>query len=269
MYRWLISAVASVFKPFGFKSHGCLVFTGAQGTGKTTWFERLVPPELGLVLTGATLDPADKDSVITVVSHWLVELGELGATFRKADIDRLKGFITKPTDRMRRPYDRLESEYQRRTVFGASVNDLQYLVDDTGNRRWWTVNVASIDYMHDLDMQQVWAELLTHYERGEQWHLTPEENAALGQLNIDHEVTNPIEELIAAKFQWDAPRHTNMTSTEVLIAIGYDKPNNKQAKDAGVVLRKLAGDPKKSNGRSVFVMPPRVRGASDDDLRPF
>ncbi len=163
------------------------MLTGAQGTGKTTWFRRLVPSSLNLVMVGAMLDPADKDSVTASVSNWIVELGELDATFRKADIARLKSFIPKQVDKLRRPYDRVESEYQRRTVFGASVNDERYLVDDTGNRRWWTVPVLSIDYHHDLDMQQVWAELLTHFQRGEQHHLTEEENAALGSLNKEHE----------------------------------------------------------------------------------
>jgi putative DNA primase/helicase len=270
MYRWLLSAIASAFKPYGFESHGCLVFTGPQGTGKTTWFRRLVPSDLGLVLTGATLDPADKDSVITVVSHWIVELGELGATFRKADIDRLKGYITKPTDRMRRPYDRLESEYQRRTVFGASVNDERYLVDDTGNRRWWTVPVSSIDYTHDIDMQQVWAELLTHFERGEQWHLTPEENAALGKLNTEHESVDPIEELISSAFKWDdSPRVNMMTASDVMVHIGFRSPTKAQANSASKILKKLAGEPQRKNSGRYFAMPAKSRGGNDGDWAPY
>jgi putative DNA primase/helicase len=279
MYRWLLSAVASVFQPVGFEGHGCLVFTGPQGVGKTTWFRRLVPNELRLVLVGAMLDPADKDSVTNAVSHWIVELGELDATFRKADIARLKSFIPKPDDKLRRPYDRVDSEYQRRTVFCASVNDDKYLVDDTGNRRWWTVPVSTIDFRHQIDMQQLWAELLLRFQAGEQYHLTPEENAALGDLNAEHEAVDPVEEMISAAFDWDKPslnKH-EMTASDVLVAIGFDKPNKAQATHASKVLKKLTGgDPiKRAKGR-FFPMPSAPRGrrsapvsTGDDDARPF
>lgn len=275
LYRWLLSAVAALFKPFGFTSHGVLVFTGEQGQGKTSWVKALAPQEMGVVLEGATLDPNNKDTVVNAVSHWLVELGELDATFRKSDIARLKSFVTQAVDKLRRPYDRIESEYQRRTVFFASVNEGRYLVDDTGNRRWWTVPVAEIDYRHGIDMQQVWAELLTHFERDEQHWLTDDEQKALNALNADHEAVDPVEEMIAAQFDWNSLGgigHKDMTASEVLQAIGYDKPNKAQATHASKVLKKLTGrDPRKSGSRRVFSIPPRMdeRRRSSDDDRPF
>lgn len=276
IYRWLMSAIAALFKPFGFTSHGVLVFTGEQGQGKTSWVKALVPQEMGVVLEGATLDPNNKDTVVNAVSHWLVELGELDATFRKSDIARLKSFVTQAVDKLRRPYDRIESEYQRRTVFFASVNEGRYLVDDTGNRRWWTVPVLSIDYRHGLDMQQVWAELLTHFKSGEQWWLTDDEQKSLNALNSDHEAVDPVEEMIAAQFDWQAIAgigYRDRTASEVLQLIGYDKPNKAQATHASKVLKKLTGkDPRKSGSRRVFNMPPLADGRrrdDGDDGRPF
>jgi len=275
VYRWLLSAVAALFKPFGFTSHGVLVFTGEQGQGKTSWVKSLAPAEMGVVLEGATLDPNNKDTVVNAVSHWLVELGELDATFRKSDIARLKSFVTQGVDKLRRPYDRIESEYPRRTVFFASVNEGRYLVDDTGNRRWWTVPVNSINYTHGLDMQQVWAELLTHYEAGEQHWLTSTEQAALNELNGEHEAVDPVEEMIGRGFEWDAITGIGwreMTASEVLQAIGYDKPNKAQATHASKVLRKLTGgEPRKAKAGRFFMMPPRCDGrrSSYDDGSPF
>lgn len=273
IYRWLVSAVAALFQPFGFTSHGVLVFTGEQGQGKTSWVKRLAPSEMGVVLEGATLDPNNKDTVVNAVSHWLVELGELDATFRKSDIARLKSFVTQAVDKLRRPYDRIESEYQRRTVFFASVNEGRYLVDDTGNRRWWTVPVIAINYRHGLDMQQVWAELLADFERGEQHWLTDDEQKSLNALNTDHEAVDPVEEMIARAFDWDALPgigYRDMTASEALQAIGYDKPNKAQATHASKVLRKLTGkDPKRTKAGRFFNMPPRAderrRGHGDDD----
>lgn len=264
MYRWLVSAVAALYKPFGFEAHGALVFVGEQGKGKTSWAKRLVPEEMGVVLTGAILDPANKDTVINAVSHWIVELGELDATFRKADIARLKSFVTQSTDKVRAPYDRVPSEYQRRTVFFASVNDERYLVDTTGNRRWWTVTVSDVDYMHDIDMQQVWAELLTVFRSGEQWHLTAAENAALSSLNEEHGAVDPVEELVYGAFDFSRPgAGSAMTATDVLLIIGYDKPNKAQATQMSTLLRKLTGAEarKSTGGRRVFAMPPRASNA--------
>lgn len=282
MRRWLISAVAALFKPSGFESHGALVFTGAQGVGKTTWFRRLMPAELGAMLTGAMVDPAQKDTVTNAISHWIVELGELDATFRKADIARLKSFLVLPVDKLRRPYDRIESAYQRRTVFCASVNDDRYLVDDTGNRRWWTIAVVSIDYLHELDMQQVWAEVLELFRAGEQWWLTKEENDALGLVNAEHEAVDPLEELVLAAFDWDALADLGgwkaMTATDVLGFVGYDKPTKAQATHASKVLKKLTGaDPHRTGKGRFFKMPPpskrpardAARDFASDDDRPF
>lgn len=260
IYRWLLSAVAAVFKQYGFVSHGVLVFTGKQGQGKTSWVKALAPQEMGVVLDGAIVDPANKDTVINAVSHWLVELGELDATFRKADIARLKSFITQPVDKLRRPYDRIESEYQRRTVFFASVNESRYLVDETGNRRWWTVPVTGLDYRHKIDVQQLWAEVLTHYQRGEQWWLMEKEFEALNEINADHEAIDPVEERILSYFDWGGMRgDIEMTATEVLVAIGYDKPNRAAATHASAVLQKLTGAKPRRTGRGrFFKLPPKA-----------
>lgn len=281
IYRWLVSAVAAVFMPSGFESHGVLVFTGPQGQGKTKWVKSLVAPELlDVILVGAVLDPNNKDTVTNAISHWLVELGELDATFRKADIARLKSFVTNATDKVRRPYDRIESEYQRRTVFFASVNEDRYLVDDTGNRRWWTVPVVSIDYGHTIDVQQLWAEILHDWRAGAQHWLAADEFTALNQLNAEHENVDPVEEMILGAFNWQATPGIgwrDMTASEVLGVIGYDKPNKAQATHASKVLKKLTGgDPRKTKTGRFFKLPPQNDSRSGqrrfdhkDEGRPF
>jgi predicted P-loop ATPase len=270
MYKWLLSAVAAVCVPYGFISHGALVFTGAQGTGKTSWFRKLAPPSMGVVMCGAILDPSNKDHVTNVVSHWIVELGELDATFRKADIARLKQWVTEPVDKLRRPYDRVESEYQRRTVICASVNGDKYLIDETGNRRWWTIPAIKIDYQHTIDMQQVYAELLVALDGGAQWWLTKEEDERLGELNTEHEAVDPVQEMILSAFDWTSEvRGREMTATDVLVSIGFDKPNKAQATHASGLLRKLTGkEPRKTKSGRFFAMPKRLgsnRASGDDE----
>jgi putative DNA primase/helicase len=104
------------------------------------------------------MDPSNKDSVIEATSSFIVELGELDATTRKADVAMLKSFLTRDVDEYRAPYGRKREAYPRRTIYGATVNPSEFLVDQTGNRRFWLMPCASIVQDAEVDMQQVWAE---------------------------------------------------------------------------------------------------------------
>ena len=266
--RWLLSAVAAAYLEAGFWSKGVLVFQGEQSLGKTAWFKALLPPDnRNLVKVGATIDPGNKDSVASAISHWLVELGELDATFRKADIAKLKAFISQDRDDLRRPYDRLESKYQRRTVFFASVNPKHFLADDTGNVRWWTIPVTAVNYEHGIDTQQLWAEVLSWFEAGERWWLDRDEEAMLEVVNEQHGQTDPIEEMILARFDLNSDRlaaYIEMTATDVLLSIGQDRPTKSQATQCGNILRKLTGrDARRTSKGRFYLMPPKVFGQQD------
>lgn len=271
--RWLISAVAAALLPEGFWSKGVLVFQGDQSLGKTSWFRSLMPSNLrDLIKVDASIDPTVKDTIISAVSHWLVELGELDGMFRKADIARLKGFISQDVDQFRRPYARIEENFPRRTVFFASVNPKMFLGDDTGNVRWWTIPVASLDYGHGIDMQQLWAEVRTWFEAGEPWWLERHEEARLEARNGEHTHANPIEERLLTRLAWDANESlwTWQTVTDVLISIGLDKPTQADCTKAGGAIRKANGDRgKRTGGATKLFVPPKLGNVYEDDDRPF
>lgn len=238
--RWLISAVAAAFEPDGVAAGGILVLQGAQYLGKTKWFKSLVPTSLGLTQDGMMLRPDDRDSVKQACSFWLVELGELDATFRKADIAALKAFITRKQDVMRRAYARKESHYARRTVFFASVNQQEFLADPTGNRRYWTIACEAIDHSHDIDMQQLWAEAYELYLGGESWYLEASEVASLNAHNEQFSTVDPVEQRIQEGLDWDE-RETLWrwtTVTKLLIEIGVDRPTHSDTSRAGITLTK-------------------------------
>ena len=266
--KWLISAVAAALKPSGFYSKGVLTLQGAQSLGKSPWFMRLLPESLrqDYILSGALLEPDNRDSVKTAVSHWITELGEVDATMRKADIARLKAFLSNPVDKLRLPYARTDSEFQRRTVFAASVNPEEFLQDETGNLRWWVLPVTSVNYRHTLDMQQVWAQLATYFDAGERWWLEREEELQLDHWNAGHVVKSAVYDMLANALDLEAPRITwqRLAASEVLQALGIKAPTNAQAKDCGRALRALLGNPAgKARGTDQWLTPPiNVRPAS-------
>ena len=147
-------------------AEGILVFTGQQGKGKTTFFRQIaVKPEFSD--TGLTINTRDKDDQRRVVTTWIAELGELDATFKRADVGYLKSFITRDVDRYRLAYGRCDTVNPRRTNLGATVNETDFLVDQTGNRRYWTIPAdnMSLELIKKLDALQIWLQVWEQYAK--------------------------------------------------------------------------------------------------------
>ena len=264
---WLISAVAAAFEPRGVSAHGVLVFQGPQYIGKTAWIKSLAPPESELIKDSVILKPEVKDSVYTAISHWIVELGELDATFRKSDIAQLKGFLTSDRDLQRRPFGKSESKYPRRTVYFGSVNEENFLKDPTGNRRFWVIQCESVDYAHGLDMQQIWAEVKERfYDKGHPWVLSSELVTSLNDHNTRFEEMSVISERILDRFDVEKPiwqfdsagnkTGTWMTATEVCIFVGIHNPTQHDVRCAADCLKKFFGENfRRTKTSRQFLMP--------------
>lgn len=253
--KWLIGAVAILSGKATKFEHVLILVDPLGGLGKTRFFNSLCPKEFQA--DGVTLNPDDKDSVLLAVSKWLVELGEIGATFKKADIESLKAFLSRETDEIRPAYSRAANQYQRRTAFFGSVNNVQFLVDDTNNRRFWPIQVSAVNYQHQIDMQQVWAEALALVEAGETWHLNPEENRAIAEHNDAFRSKDAVEELILSSYDPDDLRNRWLNATEVLRELGFDKPSRPDSLKAGALLRKLYRN-RKLRGTTVYLMPSKM-----------
>jgi putative DNA primase/helicase len=165
-------------------------------------------------------------------------------------VARLKGFLTNDCDKLRRPYGKEIMEYDRRTVFAATVNEDRFLVDQTGNSRFWTISLRYIRHQHDIDMQQVFAQAAACLAQGEQWWLTKAEDRQLADYNRRHQSVSVIAELIAdsvnEKPDWEPPYRT---AIEVLKQAGLERPTNAQCREAGSILREHFGPPKRVQGR--------------------
>ena len=268
MRKWLVSAAAAAFHPRGFHYRGVLVLIGGQGIGKTTWFRNLAGRD-EFFNEGIGLDPNDKDSLKRAISFWITELGELEGTFKRSDMSALKNFLTRSTDVLRMPWGRRMSEFQRRTVFGATVNQREILIDDTGNSRWWCIPVERMEMVDRRDMQQIWAEVYEdYYLRGTedplgQWWLTKDEEAELARQNWQFEAPNPVEELLTQGLDWEIAREfwQEMTATEALVEAGFvGVPRPGDAMKAARVLRKLTGTTSKKTGHEnarMWRLPPK------------
>lgn len=197
--KWLISAVARVVTP-GCKADHMLIFEGKQGKMKSTALR---------ILTGAAwftdelADVGSKDAAMQLAGAWIVEMAELDVLGR-ADVKRIRAFLTRQVDKFRPPYGHRVVEQPRQCVFAGTANDNQYLRDETGNRRFWPVACEGdvrIDLLAEL-RDQLWAEAYAKHERGDNWWLTDEEDIrAAGEEQAgryDADVWQPIIETYLA-----------------------------------------------------------------------
>lgn len=159
----LCAAVKRVFQP-GCKWDYVLVLEGDQGIGKSG-----VVNILGKLWSGnVTIDPRAKDTISDMAGKWVFELAEM-AVLGWADSAALKSFITKTTDTMRPAYGRTSRDYPRQSIFIGTVNpeNIGYLKDKTGNRRFWCVPTYAPFKFVDLenDRDQLYAEAMMYYEK--------------------------------------------------------------------------------------------------------
>ena len=165
---WLMQAAARVSDP-GCQADYALLLVGDQGVGKSTLAKTLASEAW---FTDDAGQIGAKDSAMNVAGRWIVELAELSSV-RKADTDTVKSFITRRWDKLRLPYGRLVEEYARQCVFIGTTNDPMPLVDRTGNRRFWPIQVG--DRFLDVDAlravrDQLWAEACARIQAGEKYH---------------------------------------------------------------------------------------------------
>lgn len=142
-----------------------LIFKGNQGIGKTRFLEKLAL-NTKYFGEGVCLDLHNKDSIIQSTSKWICELSELSfTTHSNKDIDSLKAFLTKSTDEYRLPYERTSLHYPRITTFFGTINNNQFLNNQTGNKRFIIIPLAP-DLMIDYETQikpfnalQLWSQI--------------------------------------------------------------------------------------------------------------
>lgn len=172
--KWLISSIARIYKP-GCQADHVLILEGEQGVGKSSFFRILGGDEVFEQRWYTELhgDLGSTNAIQSMFQKIIVELPELAALRKTADIERVKAFVTTCTDRIRKPYSIDAEDYPRQCILGGSTNATEWMKED--GRRWWPLRVGQINLQQlREDREQLFAEAVARYKSGEAWHITDE-----------------------------------------------------------------------------------------------
>lgn len=158
-----------------------LILYGDQGQGKSTFFRYLCGKD---EYYQDNLDKFEGEKAFEKTENkWIVEAAEL--TFMsKSTTEQVKSFITARKDTIRFKYKKYSNDIYRQFVMLGTTNNIEFLTDKTGNRRFLIVNVKKQnDVTKNLfgdfkevqaDMEQIMAEAYHDYKEGMNFLVMPE-----------------------------------------------------------------------------------------------
>lgn len=179
--KTLVAAITRIMEP-GAKFDHMLTLISKQGLGKSRlikclgqkWFSDSVTTVHG------------KEAYEQIQGAWLIEMAEL-AGLRKAEVEVVKNFVTKPEDRYRAAYGRRTEIHPRQCIFIGTTNEYDFLKDYSGNRRFWPVVVNKhFGSMKQELVNQIWAEAAVAWADAESIYLTREMEAEAGLVQSEH-----------------------------------------------------------------------------------
>ena len=200
--KWLVGMVAG-WVDDKVVNNVILVLIGEQGSYKTTWFNYLLPPELSQYFyTKTNANRMGRDDLLTLAQYGLVCCEELD-TMRPSELNQLKAAVTMPSIDERAAYAHFHEHRKHIASFCGTGNNVQFLSDPTGNRRWLPFEVKSIMSPRDnpFDYEGIYSQAYALYRQGFRFWFSQQEIVRLAAHNQTFEVPQLEEELIQRYFR--------------------------------------------------------------------
>ncbi len=152
----LVAAVRRVREP-GTKFDQVIVFESPEGFGKSTAMS-ILAGDPSYFCDQSIFGLSQKDQQELLAGIWIYECADLSG-LGKADVDKVKAFCSRTSDKARPAYGHYLVDQPRTCVFFGTTNNSQYLQSQTGNRRFWPVKVGRIaNDKLKADREQLWGE---------------------------------------------------------------------------------------------------------------
>lgn len=190
--RWLVGLINNIINPHQGNEdyYPCLyimVLTGAGNSGKSTFFRRILPKELGRYFRDNKLNSKnDSDNLEPLTSNLVMFDDELSGK-KKSDDAYLKDVLSKTRIQVRLPYAKHPIDLPRISVFCGTSNEKTVITDPTGNRRVIPIEVESIDFdvTDSIDRNLVLKEAYDLFMQGMSWEMPKDVLQEFSKLTDD------------------------------------------------------------------------------------
>ena len=200
--KWLVGMVAA-WVDDTVVNNVILILIGEQGSYKTTWFNYLLPPPLRQYFyTKTNANRMGRDDLLTLAQYALVCCEELDS-MRPSELNQLKAAVTMPSIDERAAYARYHEHRQHIASFCGTGNNVQFLSDPTGSRRWLPFEVDSIlsPREHPFNYDGIYSQAYALYRQGFQYWFSREEVLRLSEHNRQFETPRLEDELVQLYFR--------------------------------------------------------------------
>lgn len=279
--KWLVGAVAAWLND-KVVNEIILVLIGPQGTYKTTWFNYLMPPQLReYFLAKLNADINDRDAVIALSENAIICLEEIDSLLPK-ELNRLKAAVSARHTKERAAYERFKNRRPHVASFCGTGNNMQFLTDHTGNRRWMPFQVQSITPPQTLDYHhnEVFLQALLCLRHGYQYWLTPDDMQLQNDHNRAFEVPNVEQELVLKYFRkpHEGEPTRRITVSDAMERFGSNSNMRITPASVGRAFSALGFERRKWQGNSTYMVveltgdeihAAQKIDADEDDAKPF
>lgn len=240
----LIGAVRRAFEP-GTKHDTTCILSGDQGARKSSFWSVLGGP----FFSDSLGDLSSKDDLLKLHRSWIMEWAELDHVTSRKHAGQVKAFLTSQSDLYRAPYGKAVENNPRRGIIVGSTNRTEgFLVDDTGNRRFWVIPTTRNE-AEPIDTPTLAAErdaiwsAAVHAHRANEPNFLPLDLAlTVNRENEAYQVSNPWREPIEAWLAAPANQLRLITS-ELILTEAVQKPIERQTRadqmQVGSIMREV------------------------------
>lgn len=216
---WLVGIIATA--TWAGHSQIMLTLVGAQGDGKSKWLERLIPEVLQPYGSSSRINFNEKDGFQFLTNMFMIRLDEFDQ-YRGKEPAMIKDFVSQSTATFRPPYGRRPGRFPRSASFCATSNNMDFLTDMTGNRRFLIYNVSNVDYLHGVNIDMVYSQAQALFKAGERYWLDKEEIHVINDANENYRQRSMEEDLLQTHFMLAAEGDLNlqyMMTGEILMRL--------------------------------------------------
>jgi predicted P-loop ATPase len=179
-----------------------------------------------------------KQVIEALRGRWIVEAGEMSG-MKRTDIAHIKALLSRQVDRARLAYGRIVSEVPRQCVIVGTTNDLEYLRDATGNRRFWPMRCKRFDVAAlRQDRDQLWAEAAAREANGVSIQLGSELWPMAGEEQAKRLTKDPWFEALQEAGLDDMTGKISMGSVWIILDVRGGQQTQEQSKRVGQAMRK-------------------------------